>query len=176
MKLIYSILALLLIIAACVIAVFLVAEPAASTGMPHDSIERIQAGGDGLARFVSVANIALVMFSAMLILFGFLLYLGISERRRTLQCKAWITAGTIALLLVWWFMFATYSNYLDSGEFQMFLGFPLPTAFTVFGLWLGGFVFVIAYVVGFRRFIFTAKDEDAYHELVKKYQHDRSAN
>jgi len=170
MKLIYSIFAMLIIVAACVGAIFLVGEPDASTGTAHASIDALQVGGDGLARFQPVANIALLTFSAMLIMFGILLYLGISEHRRTRQCKAWISTGTIALLIVWWSMIGTYSAYLASGEFPMILGFPLPTAFTVYGLWLAGFVFVIAYVVGFRSFVFTKDDEEAYHELVEKFK------
>jgi hypothetical protein len=176
MKLIYLILVLLLIVAACVVAIFFVGEPVASTGMAHPSIASMRVGGDGLARFASVRNIALLMFSAIMVMFGVLLYLGISKHRRTRQCTAWITAGTIALLLVWWSMFGTYATYLTSGEFRMFLGFPLPTAFTVYGLWLAGFLFVIAYVVGFRSFVFTDEEETAYHELVEKYKRDRSTD
>lgn len=176
MKHIYLILLLLLIVSMCVVGVFLVTEPAASTGMAHPAIDGLRAGGDGLARFSPVSGIALVMFSAMLVLVGFLLYLGISNHRRTPQCRRWIAGGTIALLLVWWSMFGTYSEYLDTGEFRLFLGYPFPTAFTVYGLWLGGFVFVIAYVIGFRSFVFTAEDEAAYHDLLDKYKHDGSAD
>jgi len=167
---------MLLVVTACVIAILFIGEPGASTGAAHATIPAIQAGGDGLARFEPVANVALLMFSAMLMMFGILLYMGISQHRRNRQCKAWIIVGTISLLLVWWFMFGTYSAYLASGEFPMLLGFPLPTAFTVYGLWLAGFVFVIAYVVGFRSFVLTKEDEAAYHELVEKYKHRGSTD
>lgn len=176
MKGIYLILGLLLIVAACVVAIFFVGEPAASTGMAHPSISAMRVGGDGLTRFSSIGIIPLAMFSAILVMFGILLYLGISRHRRTRQCKAWVTTGTFALLLVWWSMFETYAAYLASGEFGMFLGFPLPTAFAVYGLWLAGFIFVIAYVVGFRSFVFSEEDEIAYHELVEKYKHDRNTD
>ncbi|MFQ5982700.1 MAG: hypothetical protein ACE5KS_04930 [Woeseiaceae bacterium] len=176
MKLIYLILMLLLVVAACVVGVLLVGEPTASTGMAHLAVEGMRSGGDGLTRFAPVSSIALVMFSAILVLFGVLLYLGVSKHRRMKQCRAWIAAGTIALLLVWWSMFGTYSEYLASGEFRLLLGFPLPTAFMVYGLWLGGFVFVIAYVIGFRSFVISEEDEVAYHKLLEKYKHDRSPN
>jgi hypothetical protein len=176
MKLIYTILALLLVVAACIVTVFVVGEPVAATGMAHAAIEGIRSGGDGLTRFSPVATIALVMFSAMLVMFGALIYLGITRHRRTRQCKGWIAAGTTALLLVWWSMFATYSAYLSSGEFSMAFGFPLPTAFTVFGLWLGGFIFVIAYFIGFRSFVLTDEDEVAYRALLEKYQRNGSTD
>ena len=176
MKPIYAILGLLIVVTICVIAIFFIGEPGATTGAAHASIPAMQVGGDSLARFEPVANVALLMFSSMLMMFGMLLYLGISEHRRTRQCRAWIIAGTISLLLVWWFMFGTYSAYLASGEFPMFLGFPLPTAFTVYGLWLAGFVFVVAYVVGFRSFVLTEEDEAAYHELVEKHKHRGSTD
>ncbi len=176
MKLIYIILLLLLIVVACVFGVFLVSEPVASTGLSHPTIDAIRSGGDGLARFAPVSDIALLMLSAIVVMFGTLLYLGVSERRRTLQCKAWIAAGTIGLLLIWWSIFGTYSLFLNTGDVRLMLGFPLPTAFTVYGLWLGGFVFVIAYVVGFRWFIYTMEDETAFHDLVEKYRRDRDNN
>ncbi len=175
MRLISSILALLLIVAACIVAIFVVAEPTASTGLAHPSIAAMRVGGDGLTRFTPVSTIILIMQSAIFAMFGLLLYLGISKHRRTRQCKIWITAGTVSLLMVWWFIFGTYSGYLTSGQPRMVFGFPLPTAITVYGLWLAGFVFVIAYVVGFRSFIFTKEDEAAYHELLKNHKHDRDA-
>ncbi len=176
MKLIYIVLGLLLMIGACVVAVFLVEEPAGSTGMPHATIEAMRSGGDGLTRFAPVNTITLVMQSAIFVMFGALLYMGISVHRRTRQCKFWITAGTIALLFVWWAIYGTFSDYLASGELRMFLGFPVPTAFTIYGLWLAGFVFVIAYVVGFRSFVFTEQDEIAYQELLEKHKRDGGAD
>jgi hypothetical protein len=170
MNIIRSILTLLLVIVACVVGVAFIGEPSATTGLAHPETAGMRIGGDGLARFLPVANLALIMFSAMLILFSFLLYLGISRHRRTRQCRVWITVGTIAFLAVWWGMFATYSAYLETGEFGMFLGYPVPTAFMVYGLWLAGFIYVVAYVVGFRSFVFTHEDEQAYHDLVEKFR------
>jgi uncharacterized membrane protein YecN with MAPEG domain len=176
MRLIYLILGLLLIVCACVAAIIFGPEPAASTGLPHATIDGMRSGGDGLTRFEPVGTITLVMQTALFTLFGVLLYLGVSPHRRTRQSKIWIAAGTTALLLVWWSMYGTYVDYLRSGELRMFLGFPIPTAFTVFGLWLAGFVFVIAYVVGFRTFVFTEQDEAAYHELLEKHKNDGGAD
>lgn len=176
MKIIYSVLAMLLIVVACIVAIFLVDQPAASTGTAHASIAGMQVGGNGPARFEPVAIIVLIMFSAILIMMGTLLYMGISKHRRTHRARIWIATGTVALLFVWWSMFGSYSAYLASGDFQMFLGFPLPTAFTVYGLWLAGFIFVIAYVLGFRTFVLTEDDEVAYRELIAKHKHDTNTN
>jgi len=169
MKLIHAVLALLLIVAASILAVFLIDQPEAATGLAHDTFAGMRVGGDGAARFVASGPIALVMFSAMFVLFAVLLYMGISPHRRSREVRIWITAGTGAFLLVWWGMYGTYSAYLESGEFSMLLGFPLPTAFMVFGLWLAGIIYVIGYVVGFRRFVFTQEDEEAYEELLRRF-------
>lgn len=165
-----------MILAACIAAIFLVDEPTASTGMTNASIAAMRTGGDGLTRFAPVSIITLVMQSAIFVMFGMLFYLGISKHRRTHQCKIWIPAGTIGLLLVWSSIFGTYSEYIASGQLRMVLGFPLPTAITVYGLWLAGFVFMITYVVGFRSFVFTDEVEAAYHELLRKHKHDRDAD
>jgi hypothetical protein len=148
MKLIHWILVLLLIIAACTVILLFGPEPSGSTGVAHEEFTAMRAGGDGATRFLPVRMPVLILQSASILLFGALLYLGVDERRRT-------------------------RRFLEMGSSEMFLGFPVATAFTVYGLWLCGFVLVLGYVIGFRTFIFTADDEAKYEDLVKNFGRDR---
>ena len=63
---------------------------------------------------------------------------------------------------VWWGMYESYVEYLRSGETALVFGYPLPTALALFGVPLGGALLCLLYVLGFRRFVYTAEDEAAY--------------
>ena len=46
------------------------------------------------------------------------------------------------------------------------MGFPVATAWQVYGTWLGAIPLIILYTVGFRKFIFTEEDERKYEQLL----------
>jgi hypothetical protein len=172
MKLIYWVLALLLIIAACLVLIVVGPEPAGTTGSVHALFPAMRVGGDGASRYLPIGMLTLILQSAAIVLFGVLLYLGVNERHRSRLCRAWIVAGSVASMLIWWAILASYTEFLETGTTEMFLGFPVATAFTVFGLWLSGFVLVLGYVFGFRSFIFTSDDEARYDELIEKVRRE----
>ena len=173
MKLIYWLLALLLIIAICLVLIVVGPEPAGTTGSVHEQFPAMRIGGDGASRYLPVGMLVFILQSAAIVLFGLLLYLGVNERRRSRLCRVWIVAGSAASMLIWWAIVASYTEFLDTGTTKMFLGFPVATAFTVFGLWLSGFVLVLGYVFGFRSFIFTPEDEARYDELIEKVRREK---
>ena len=173
MKLIYWVLALLLIIAICLVLIVVGPESAGTTGSVHEQFPAMRIGGDGASRYLPVQMLTLILQSAAIVLFGVLLYLGVNERHRSLRARAWIASGSAASVLVWWAIAASYSEFLETGTTKMVLGFPVATAFTVFGLWLSGFVLVLGYVFGYRSFIFTSDDEVRYKELVEKVRRER---
>ena len=173
MKLIYWVLALLLIIAICLVLIVVGTEPAATTGSVHGQFPAMRIGGDGASRYLPVGMLTLILQSAAIGLYGLLLYLGVNERHRSRLCRVWIVAGSAASMLIWWAIVASYTEFLDTGTTRMFLGFPVATAFAVFGLWLSGFALVLGYVFGFRSFIFTSDDEARYNELVQQVRRER---
>jgi hypothetical protein len=173
MKLIYWVLALLLIIATCLVLIVMGPEVAGATGSAHSQFPAMRIGGDGVSRYLAVGNLTFILQSAAIVLFGVLLYLGVNERHRSLACKVWIIFGSAASMLIWWAIHASYTQFLETGTTDMVLGFPVATAFTVFGLWLSGFLLVLGYIVGFRSFIFTHDDEDRYKQLIEKVRHER---
>lgn len=176
MKIIHVVLALLMIVTACMAVIMLGPEPAASTGISHPEIPAMRSGGDGAARFLPVATASLIMNSAVIALFSALLYMGISPARRNKRSKTWILSGTVASMLVWWAIYGYYTAYLRTGETEFILGFPMATAFVVYAIWLASCIFVIAYVVGFRDFVLPQEDEDAFHELVARYRNTEGDN
>ena len=76
---------------------------------------------------------------------------------------------TMAILFVWYQGFNSYMAYLSTGVIRYILGLPEPTAWMVYGLWGGGALFALMYVVEFRKIIYTREDEEALNDIVKEY-------
>ncbi|MCK4990209.1 MAG: hypothetical protein KAS29_06970, partial [Bacteroidales bacterium] len=70
---------------------------------------------------------------------------------------------------VWYQVFDSYMNYLSSGTLSYILGFPEPTAWMIYGLWGGGALLAVAYVVEFRNIIYTKEDEETLKDIVEEY-------
>ena len=173
MRLIHVILGLLLLVAGAFCVALLVEEPSASQGMEHPRIKKMKVGGDGEGRMKHVGVVTFVLHSGTLTLCAALMALGVAPRRRTRGF--WIAMGfaTLACLLVWMRLFLNYLGFLGTGEARMVFGFPEPSAWLVYGVWGSAALFSVLYVVGFRRYVFTREDEEAFDELVRETRMER---
>ena len=143
--------------------------PENAAGLAHADFAGMRIGGDGMARFLPVADYAFVFQALVLVQCYCLIALGVSHDRKDAPFLGWL-AGCLALaLLVWWQIFDAYRDFLDSGETTYFAGFPVATAWQVYGIWLAGVGLVLLYVIGFRRFIWSIDDERAFAALVTEY-------
>lgn len=170
MRLIYILLGLLVAMIFLLIHIAGLPEPSASTGMAHPLIEHMRVGGDGLKRFVEVGPPAFIMQIVVLVLSMLLVVMGISERRRDGTLYWWVGICGVVSLVNWYMVYSTYQAFLISGETGFFLGFPVPSAWMIYGTWLSGLLLVAFYILGFRRFIFTDEDEAEYLALVSEVQ------
>lgn len=165
MQLIHAILALLLVILGLLVWLMLIPEPALATGAPHSLFPAMNAGGDGLARLqgatLPIGWLGACCFLMMLLLTA----LGVQPARRSGGFWLLMLLVTVATQWVWWAMYGSYLRYLETGELTLLLGYPTATAWMLFGVWLAGTGLCLIYVIGFRRFIFTAEDEAAYEAL-----------
>jgi hypothetical protein len=169
-KEIYVVLALLLLISLFLgFSVFKAVPPLAS-GSPHPLINGMQIGGDGSARISSLETVSFIVFAATFLLFISLVISGVSKRNRTGRFWVWMIIITLATLFVWYQVFKSYLVYLSSGELKYVLGFPEPTAWMIYGLWGGGALFAIVYVVEFRKIIYTKEDEETLRDIVKEFE------
>ena len=60
-------------------------------------------------------------------------------------------------------------SYLSTGALRYILGFPEPTAWMIYGLWGGGALLAIVYVVEFRKIIYTEEDEKILNDIVEEF-------
>ena len=170
MRVIYILLALLVVMIFLLVYIVGLSEPGAGSGMVHPNIEHMRAGGNGLIRFVEIGPPAFLLQCVVLVLSMMLVVLGISERRRDSNLYWWVGICGVFSLINWYMVYSTYQTFLITGEVGFFLGFPIPSAWMIYGTWLSGLLLVMLYVLGFNRFVFTDEDEAEYLALVSEFQ------
>lgn len=166
---IYIVLALLLVITLFLgFSVFKTMPPSAS-GSPHSEISGMRIGGDGESRIKGLETASFILFAATFLLFTILVIIGVSKRNRTTRFWIWMVVITGSILFVWYQVFASYMTYLSTGALRYILGFPEPTAWMIYGLWGGGALFAVVYVVEFRKIIYTEDDEEILKDIVEEF-------
>ena len=165
MRLIHWILAVLLLILGLLVWLMLIPGPSLSTGGPHPHFPGMNVGGDGLARLAGGVWIVYALGVAVNVLIILLVALGVRADRRRGLFRVLLSGVGLLMQYVWWAMYTGYLDYLRGNPTGEFLGFPAATAWMLFAVWLTGALLCLIYVVGFRRFIFTAQDEAAYEAL-----------
>jgi len=167
-NLIYVIFAIVLLMASILVAICLADPVPNGAGLAHAQFNGMQAGGDGAARLEHIGGLAFAFQALLLLLITCLAALGVAEERRSPELWAYMGGTLLFSLFAWWQMYSGHQAFLETGVTSYFMGFPVATAWQVYGTWLGAIPLIILYSVGFRKFIFTKEDEIKYEELLKK--------
>jgi len=141
-----------------------------AAGIAHPAYDGMRAGGDGAARIEPIASLAFIFHVIVLAQFACFVALGVSEQRRSGLFYLLIAGCYLLTLFVWWRLFASHQQYLNSGETQYFFGFPTATAWVVYGVYLSGVSFIALYVFGFKRFIWSDQDQETFQRLLDEQQ------
>ena len=165
-KLIYIIFVVSLLMAGILLAIGLAEPVTNASGGPHPEFPGMQIGGDGIARIEQIGNLGFAFQCLLLILIVLLSLLGISERYRSRHLLVYMSGTTFLTLFIAWQMYSSHLQYLETGNTGYFLGFPIATAWAVYGTWLGAIPLVILYSVGFHKYIYTPEDEKQYKKLL----------
>ncbi|MEM9495867.1 MAG: hypothetical protein AAGA09_07675 [Pseudomonadota bacterium] len=167
MKLIYAILASFLCMAVFVGWVALMPPEGLAVGGPHPDYPAMSIGGDGAARTRAIAAPVYLWQASVIVIASLFILLGVSPQRRT-PLLFWLVGGAgAAMLAIWTLLFTSYLAAQASGETHYALGFPIPTAWMVYGVFLSHFGFCAIYVFGFRRFVYSDADEAAFQQLLQ---------
>lgn len=167
-KLIYVIFATVLLMAGILVAICLADSVPNGAGLAHPEFNGMRIGGDGAARLANIGGLASAFHALLLFLIVCLAALGVTEERRSIELWAYMGGTGLFSLFVWWQMHSAHQAFLETGVTSYFMGFPVATAWQVYGTWLGAIPLIILYSLGFRKFIFTDEDEQKYEELLEK--------
>jgi len=166
-KLIIAILILTAVGCGLLLAIAQMPMVANAVGTAHASVAYMRAGGDGAARLEQIEPYAVAFQIVVLISFALFFVLGISPKRRS-KAFLLLTAGYRGLTrLVWFKIVFDYQHFLTTGQTPYFLGFPVSTAWVLYGVWFCGILLIAFYCLGFSSFIYTKEDEREFNALVE---------
>jgi hypothetical protein len=173
MRPVHVVFVILLALAALAVWISSIEPPPNATGVAHAMIAGMKQGGDGLQRaepvFVLGTLFGLLIFGAALSA----VYLGVPEAYRSAAFKLGFSICACLLLLSWFGLVWTYHNYIhDPTASGFFLGFPAPTAWLLYGIWLAPFGLIVLYIYGYRRWIFPPEAEEKFKQLMAERSKD----
>ncbi len=120
------------------------------------------AGQPGVLGFGYLIGILMIAAMAVSVL------IGITKHGKLGTLGRWLLGGFVAYALVFTAVIYSYQRY-DHGNAQNFFGgFPLSTAWLVYGVWLFPWFFIAVLVIMFDRSFLTQSDLDRFHALVQK--------
>jgi hypothetical protein len=145
-----------------------VSEVAQGHGAPNEGHATMLSGGDGAARYENVWWLALLFGLTQIVFFLAALAVGGRKKSGYGPLKMPIVIGGIAYAIVFAGMILSHRSYVDDDNPALFLGFPIPTAWMMYGVWLVPLVFMFLYLIKFDDWFFTEKDRKKFDEIVAR--------
>jgi hypothetical protein len=169
-KLITFIFTLCLLLGLLLVAIVLADEVANAGGIVHSEITGMAVGGDGKLRLEGIGTYAFLFQSLLLLLIVCLCALGVSPRYRSTTFYGYMALCYGLMLFIWWQMYFGHQQFMQTDEVTYFMGFPTPTAWQMYGTWLGAIPLMLIYTLGFRKFIYTQADDQAFQALLSEHK------
>lgn len=154
MKLVRVFFLFLLILWVLLAVLFLAPPPEHATGVPHPEVDSMLHSGESLALRPLHRWLGWGFGMGIIGIFAFFLLLGTRRRGGWGRLKGWLAAGFLLYGAVFSALVFAHWDYALHGRVGWFLGFPLPTAWMLFGMLFAPGFFVALYVLGFRRWIY----------------------
>jgi len=124
-----------------------IGEPEAARERPHSEIVGMRHGGDGAALTGPLLAIGATFGLVQIAFFGLCFALGVRRREGLGPWRRPLLLGLAAFAIVWLLLIGSYVGYLhDPAGTARLLGFPLPTAILLFGIWPLPVVFAVLYL------------------------------
>lgn len=142
-------------------------------GVPHPQFKTMLHAGDGGPRFKPIWPLATVFGLSQVALFVVLLALGGRKQEKLGPLKVPLLVGGIFFAGAFLAMVLTYRSYVDATEHALFLGFPIPTAWMMYGVWLVPLVFMLVYLFTFDSWFYTDEDRKRFEQLLAQQGPER---
>lgn len=169
-KLISVIFTLCLLLGLLLIAIMTAEEVTDASGGPHPEIAGMAAGGDGELRLEFIGSYAFLFQSLLLLLIVCLCTLGISARYRSTALFSYMAGSYGLMLFIWWQMYFGHQQFMETDQVGYFMGFPVPTAWQMYGTWVGAIPLMLIYTLGYRKFIYTHADDEAFQAILAQHK------
>ncbi len=96
----------------------------------------------------------------------FVTLIAFGARRRLRRLAPWLMTLTAAVAAAWTWVIVAYRDYLDDPEPALYLALPAPTAIMAYVFLPLTLMFVLFFVLGFRRFVLSEEDLETFESLL----------
>jgi len=141
-----------------------------SHGYEHDKYPTMFQGGPGAERHATTIWVGWVFAMLSILFFVGCTLLGAERHGKLGPFKVPIMIGTVLYAAIFTAVIVSYYAYMNEDTHSLFLSFPKPTAWMLFGVWPIPVYFVVLYYLFFDRWHFTAEDEQRFEEIVARKQ------
>ncbi len=171
MKLALTLFGVLLAMCVTIGIVLTTDEPDKAHGFVHSTFESsMQQGGSGIERHERIRWLGLAYGSLQIVFFVSCLMLGVRDPE---NCKwAFLLAGIVYLATFCLMVVADYF-YVRDENLSLVLGFPLPTAIMLYGLWGVPLIFLLFYIINFDRWILNPLDLERFEEILQEKRNQK---
>lgn len=164
MKHAFFLLAILLALCLTIALVFVIEEPENAHGFKHATFQQAMLqGGSGIERHATARWLGLVYGTLQIIFIVSCLLFGVPKATKakvTLICCGGAVVSVFGLLVI------TDYFYVRSEAPMFLLGFPLPTAVMLYGIWGVPLIFVLFFVIRFDQWILKPEELERFETLL----------
>ncbi len=152
------------VLALCAVVVLIAFLPDAGVGgVAHPEHPTMRQGGTG-ERHLGMLWAGWLFGVAIFGVFASLIAFG--ARHRIRDFRLWLVLTTAAVVGAWTWVIFAYRDYLGDPEPALYGALPAPTAVMIYLFWPLGGVFVLLFVLGFRRWVLSDDDFETYRRLL----------
>ncbi len=155
---------ILLMCAAVALATLLPPAEGAGSGA-HPELASMRHGGSGLERHGGRLWAGWLFGTAMILMFVALIAFG--ARRHARDFRGWLIGGTALVLAAWTWVIAAYRGYLADPDPELYLALPAPTAIMAYVFLPLTLIFILCFVLGFKRWVLSDEDLEQYQRLIE---------
>ncbi|RMG30843.1 MAG: hypothetical protein D6730_01980 [Bacteroidetes bacterium] len=143
--------------------------PEGATGSSHPVYSSMFKSGPSVALQAHSKYMAYFFGLGITCIFGLALFLGAWKNGQRLDpgLGRWLLAGMLLYMLAFTLTVGLYWQDLARETTPYVLGFPLPTAFMLFGIGSVPIIFTLIYILGFDKWILTPEEQKRFEELIR---------
>lgn len=104
------------------------------------------------------------------------LLLGTGKNGANRKFLGLVAVSSCPLIVAFLAVTCSFQSYLTDPSPPLFAGFPIPTAWMVYGISLSPLIFLVIYIGGFHRWVMTASDQQRLDELVASGKQHAAGN
>ena len=135
-------------------------------GAEHPTYPSMQQAPPGAERHAKVLWFGYAFGVLQIVLYVACIALALRRGGRLGRRAIPLLVGGAIYLATFTAMVVAYRQYALTGEADLFLGFPAPTAWMLFGVWPVPLWFLFLYVLSYDRWIFTPDDMKRFRQIV----------